>query len=212
MSKLSDLVTRLARVSGRPEKTVREIARRLRENGHLPTGGRGPSAAEMNHQSAATLLLGTNIPEPIKEVAEQLPVYRALETETALVPRPRKDVLTDEEKELFDEVFGFLQIPVSLGDALQQLVLDAKSGKLQRLVSYWDHPEIRFNIRSPAPAAWITFKDGFEVEHGPEFWPKKVQAARRAGRKDVAESKTDHALTASFTHRSIIALGEALRT
>jgi hypothetical protein len=59
VAKLSDLIVVMTRLTGLPEKTVREVARRVREAGFIQTGKPGRyGGAEMTAQDAAALLLG----------------------------------------------------------------------------------------------------------------------------------------------------------
>ncbi len=57
MAKLSVLVRITADVLGLPEGNVREIARRIRQAGHITIGGRGAYAPEMTARDATALLL-----------------------------------------------------------------------------------------------------------------------------------------------------------
>lgn len=62
MAKLSDLVRAVASSTREPESAVTGIARVLRENGLIRTGGRGTNAAKMTEDDAASLLLGVCCP------------------------------------------------------------------------------------------------------------------------------------------------------
>ena len=51
------LVDEMAQVTGKPESTLRHIARRAREAGHLSQAGHGPGAAKATAEDAAVVLL-----------------------------------------------------------------------------------------------------------------------------------------------------------
>ena len=79
MATLSELVDTLAEVEGMDRASLYLIARYIREEGLITTGGRGPSAATMSVSDAANLLIAANASESAASAAKTTRVYRALE-------------------------------------------------------------------------------------------------------------------------------------
>ena len=70
MARLSDLVATVSQVIGLPTATVQFYARLLREAGHIRQAGRGLSAARMDSDDAAALLLGLIAADQPKDTVE----------------------------------------------------------------------------------------------------------------------------------------------
>jgi hypothetical protein len=83
MATLGELVEIIARYEGLDPATVRLIARHVREAGLITTGGRGPSAAQMNFADAANLLIAVNASVVAREAPEIVREYRRLKAWTS---------------------------------------------------------------------------------------------------------------------------------
>ena len=70
MAKLSDLIPTLAQVLPMPEQTVAVIARALRQERLISTGGRGPGAADMTPDDCANLLLAIMAADQVKDAVD----------------------------------------------------------------------------------------------------------------------------------------------
>ena len=70
MAKLSDLIPTLAQVLPMPEQTVSVIARALRKERLISTGGRGPGAADMTPEDCCRLLLAIMAADQVKDAVE----------------------------------------------------------------------------------------------------------------------------------------------
>src|SRR5882672_505407 len=78
MATLSTVVSAVANVEGLDPSTVELIARNIREAGHIVTGGRGLSAAQMSVRDVANLLIAVNASSIAREAADQVVTYREL--------------------------------------------------------------------------------------------------------------------------------------
>jgi hypothetical protein len=78
MATLNELVQVIARVEGIDPATVTLIARVVREDGLIATGGRGPSAAQMGSSDAANLLIAVNATKQAQDAAHIVRFYREM--------------------------------------------------------------------------------------------------------------------------------------
>lgn len=90
--KVSDLVNVVAKAAGFDEPRVKLYARYLRENGILPTGGRGLSAASVKPEHALDLLLALSVSETAADAARKLKNYYVLIDERGPMATRRQDV------------------------------------------------------------------------------------------------------------------------
>jgi len=79
MAILSDLVSAVAAAEGIDEERVASIARAIREHGLIRTSGRGASAARMDEQDAANLLIAVNVADIARTAADAVAQFRALQ-------------------------------------------------------------------------------------------------------------------------------------
>jgi hypothetical protein len=79
VSTLSELVTIVAKVEGMDPARVGLIARSVREDGLITTGGRGSSAGKMTILDATNLLIAVNTAETAREAPSAVRRYRRLE-------------------------------------------------------------------------------------------------------------------------------------
>lgn len=80
MSTLPTLVRELAKVDGRPLKTIDHVARLVREAGFMPTGRPGRGAAQMDETAAANLIIGLNGCDAPRNAVKVIPIYRSLKS------------------------------------------------------------------------------------------------------------------------------------
>lgn len=178
MAKLSELVKAAAKSLGRPENSVTQTARHLREAGLIRTGGRGPGGAEMTASDAANLLIGILASEEIKDSPATVLAFRQLDLHYDL--NRREENVTGEDDENITVEYrnvnlgdlDFLnQRGLLLGDALEQVLDLAASGALADYMT-------RLGIEGREQAGWPVdieqvrrlVEDGFGHHFELEFW------------------------------------------
>jgi hypothetical protein len=230
MAKLTDLVLRSSEVTGIPAATVREIARRLREDGLIRTGKGGRyGGAEMAPSDAASLLTA-------------LLIVRASSISFNQIVRLTQSHLTDFRSYssrngalLFGRWHRRLRLPQlyrlgkghTFGDAFSALIASIADGDLERATTEWaaDRPKgaspyfaVSVDIYSPRPhrEARIRFEspafDVFELHYvrPPEANGLIFKAAPRRW-SDLNDGRFDLTVTASIRQETLKSIGVLLR-
>lgn len=221
MAKLGNLVQTTAEVTGNAQPRVKETARRVREAGYIQTGSLGRyGGADMMPTDAANLLLGLLCVTNVVDSAAAIPLYRGLFGEIAQRSPRSAPQCPEPLRWLSDTALG-----LTLGMALDRLIGMACEGTLQALFRELagqqvaegvpDHEtridraidlglvSLKLEFRHPKPAAAISFPPYLTVKFNDERTPPEKRVALNVG------DRTD---TATITHRTIFALGEALRS
>lgn len=122
MALVSELAAAIAEIEGIPPRTMEVIVRHTRNAGFLSTGARGRNAPPATVADAVNLILAANAGGSILLTApDAIPAYRKLESEGGY--RYVKDTSVGREYlPIEDQFFKFLSEPVSLGDALENIV------------------------------------------------------------------------------------------
>lgn len=193
---LSELVKIVADVEGLDEVSVGIFARQAREAGHIKQGGRGRSAAKMDTQDAANLLIAVNACVLAKEVAEAIPVYRAMLS--------KSDEYTGKVKRLL-KTAGVFQSEATFGSDLEDVISLCGDPDRRKVLS--DIPVgavIEFERPSPRAGVRIYIRDEAETTH---IIRRFYNPAHRTSPADVGDRK-DQTMISS---RTLMAVAEALR-
>jgi hypothetical protein len=218
MAKLSDAVSVLARVSGRPEHEVAIHARRAREAGLIVQGGRGNSAADVRVRDLANLLLTFNGAEYAKDAKQTIKRYRKLVAEPIYLPTTSPKMLEAMRKlEALEGTvpssFAFLrENQHSFGDALEQILLSAARGDLKRDMDRFEYKDLWITMSRPVLKASISL----ERLTGPKGLSKTRHYQVVGGSYDgplVGTKQTvhDRETSISITQKTLFALGELVR-
>jgi hypothetical protein len=138
MTTMVKLISIIARGDGRDEKTLKVMARDLRERGLLPTGLRGAGALHMTPRDAAVLLIALNCATHNKDAQARAETFLGLPSATggranpppsmpsALAPLVRAATLTDAVVTLFRGVYapGHVEAKVKLYVLTQQAEIE----------------------------------------------------------------------------------------
>jgi hypothetical protein len=221
MAKLSDLILRSSEVTGVPLATVREVGRRLREDGLIQTGVGGRyGGAEMTAEHAAGLLTA-------------LMIVRAYSTSMRSVARLTRSHLKDLKSYYgrWNRVSALPQLcrlkPThTFGDAFSSLLASVADGDLERATKKWtlyktpvtgSSFELTVKIASPNPfpVAIIDFNtEAFgllRMIYAPrrdkvtcEDWPRRWSEISDEPRNDLE-------VYATLCHPTLKAIGLLLR-
>jgi hypothetical protein len=196
MALLSELVKIVAEVEGLDEVSVGIFARQAREAGHIKQGGRGRSAAKMDTEDAANLLIAVNACALAKDVATGVSTYRSL-----LVMRQS---YTNEENHLLSEV-GLFQPGATLGDDLGRVIAMYRDPDQRKIFSEFGAGAVAAEFVRPVHTARITVhlhdKRGRGLAFAHSYWPPKPSSAGTGDRQDQT----------TISSRTLIAVAEALR-
>jgi len=216
MAKLSDLIPTLAQVLPMPEQTVAVIARGLRQERLLSTGGRGPGAADMTPEDCARLLLAIMATDQAKDTV------RAVQTfwNFPVVDFHCCDSAVEEEQD------DWLPLPTAIrglataktfGEMLAGLVAAARDGALVAALSGVALPFMKIEVERRFRTATVSIggsSDGmipdktvmivtFGMPEGPE--------RQRTEQEDFSVGG-DAMITFAVGYRTINALGALIRT
>jgi hypothetical protein len=224
MAKLSDAVSVLARVSGRPEHEVAIHARRAREAGLITQGGRGNSAPDMRVSDIVNLLLTFIGGEFAKDAKRTIKRYRALIAYNRFLRRPNEKLYLGIEAVVhriaqngMPSSLQFLLEQHSFGMALEKLILAGASGELERQLSdlrgYCDDLEFRIEMYRPFLQAMIRLGDPFDMA-GPVFACPYMQSGANVDEIrsifGTYRAEHDRETIAVISDRTILALGALL--
>jgi hypothetical protein len=197
MALLSELVKIVAEVEGLDEVSVGIFARQAREAGHIKQGGRGRSAAKMDVQDAANLLIAVNACALAKEVPEAVPLYRSMQT-------ARRDY-SDKEKKLLSEI-GLFQTESTLGRDLERIIDLYGNPEQRQIFAERGTGAVFVEFVRPAPTASISIhiwdKGGKGLAITNTYYVTMPSTAGAGDRQDQT----------MFTSRTLIAVAEALRS
>lgn len=237
MVKLAGIIPVLAKAQGMPEATVLSVTRSVRTARYVNTGPRGPGGAEMTDWDAANLLLGVTCAAMAKDAGAAVHRYHSLVADTAEVwTKEGREPLPDGPdmdrvslKNLCPEPMQWLGSTARgllLGDALERLIAMARTGDLQevfrelvrphyhedaidRVINELGEVYLKLEFRRPRPSGTIAFGMrganpfvSVSFSHRSELEMSEELDALQVG---------DRTETVTVTHRTIFALGEALR-
>jgi hypothetical protein len=227
MAKPSDLVQAATRVAS--EKTVKETYRQARQAGYIQTGMAGRyGGAEMTERDATNLLLALTCAMQVKEAGNAVQLYRSLFGEVIQHKMAGRGTDTEPYMSLCPEPVRWLSNTaqgLTLGMAIDRLIGMAREGELQALFrdlvikqGVQDHEawidrainlpnmvSLKLEFRRPRPGATIAFGRYLTVDFNyRREMPDRQQALDSLEGDDCIDTKT-------ISHRTIFALGEALR-
>jgi hypothetical protein len=231
MVKLTGLVSILTAAQERPEASGTTVVRSLRPAGLISSGGRGPGGADMTDQDATNLLLGMTCSDQAKNAAEAVPLYRGLFGHVTDHKTTGRGTDADPYMSLCPESLRWLSDTaqgLTLGMAIDRLISMAREGKLQllfrdlagsqvaqgvpdrearidRAIDELNMVSLRLDFRRPRPGATISFPPYLTVDFN---YQREVPDKRKTLDSIQTGDRTD---TTTITHRTIFALGEALR-
>jgi hypothetical protein len=232
MVKLVGLIPAFTAIQGLAEATGVGMARRVREAGFITSGPRGPGGAEMVDSDAANLLLGGTCSDEIKGAGVAVWRYRALFGRSLPTESPRPDC-PEPMRWLGETAQG-----LTLGMALDRLIGMARTGELQTLFRDLagkhvgaQGPErdavidkaindlgvvfLRLEFRRPRSGATITFGEagaGPRPGRGPYLVTDFGYQSEFETTEELDRLQTgDRMETVTVSHRTLFALGEALR-
>lgn len=225
MATLAEMLNTIIEVQGHEHSNATVIARHVREDELISSGGRGLGAAQMTDKDAATLLIALAVSSPAVRAAKITRAYRALQAREP------------------GELFGLDEVPPvldTLGAALTALVgmyrsrnapdefLRLEADYLQNALSEDRlRARVRFQRinRTAALELWIGSEEETEEHHRAsprrfifrprEGWTNEL-VERPNGRKFQAvryapSSAPDFGIETSFTDRTLQVVGKVLR-
>ena len=214
MATPSELVHAVAEVLGVSEATVVVHDRNLVMAGLRTKGGRGRSAPRVTARDAANLLIAVTASSAIKDAAETVRTYSALDQRHLFhlldknVPGSKLSAVWSPE---------FVPIPTlstlgrehTFGDVLEALILSAADGSLlslkeavEREIDFGDANKIfriGIEVKVPQPWARVTIKKGSSEIEGKDYM-----------RHELLSKHGDLQQTRDFTQTAIFALGDLL--
>lgn len=216
MAKLSDLIPTLARILPMPEQTVAVIARALRQDRLISTGGRGPGAADMTPDDCANLLLAIMAADQVKDAVDAVHRFRGLTMEAVHC----RDAATEEDEDdwlpLPPEMRRLLVVR-DFGEMLSGLIAAARDGVLHKALDGVALPFMKIEVERRFQTASVSLSGSgddlasplpvliasFGIPEGPE--------RDRIEQEDFSAGG-DAMITFAIGHRTIIALGALIRT
>lgn len=216
MAKLSDLIPTLAQVLPMPEQTVAVIARALRQERLISTGGRGPGAADMTPEDCARLLLAIMATDQVKDAVRAVQTFWAFPVEDFHC----RDTVDEEDKD------DWLPLPAAMhglataqtfGAMLAGLIAAARDGALDAALGGVALPFLKIEVERrfhTASVALAGSSDGFMPD-------RTVLIARFAPPKGLLRTLMeasgfheggDAMVSFAVSQRTIIALGALIRT
>lgn len=216
MAKLSDLIPTLARILPMPEQTVAVIARALRQERLISTGGRGPGAADMTPDDCANLLLAIMAADQVKGAVDAVREFRSLTMEAVHC----RDAAADGEED------DWLPLPPAMrrllvvrdfGEMLSGLIAAARDEVLHKALDDVALPFMKIEVERRFRTASVSLSGSsnelappqpvliatFGIPEGPE--------RERIEQEDFAAGG-DAMITFAIGHRTIIALGALIRS
>ena len=216
MAKLSDLIPALAQVLPMPEQTVAVIARALRQERLLSTGGRGPGAAEMTPDDCANLLLAIMAADQVKDAVNAVHRFRNLTMEAINY----RDTADDDEKDDWlptPPVMRRLLVVRDFGEMLAGLIEAARDGFLEKALGGVALPFLKIEIERRFRTASVSVSGSSDevalpkpvmiVSFGMPEGPERTQMEQ----EDFSVGG-DAMITFAVGYRTINALGALIRT
>jgi hypothetical protein len=209
MAKLSELVLRIAEVTGIPEATVREVSRRLREGGLIQTGKGGRyGGADMTPTDAASLLTGLLIVKASSaSFAEIASLTKAhLRGLTAHSGRGHRVVSARWDRRLELSAFCGLKSGHAFGDAVAALIASFSNGEFERRMPKWGWVAVWIEVcNSKATASSVRDPEAmieFETEalgHSTLLYiqrrtAERIEASAPSKWSDIAEGRNSDLL------------------
>lgn len=225
MAKLPALVSALAEVDGREQKTIEHTARVIREAGYIPTTKRGSGAAEMTSREAVNLLLALNgadapIDAPLAidrfrslelydcvggEKSDALEALRAISAVKTF--GEALEVLIDGMPEIVIGVSNFL-------DAASETEQGANACKKLLFSSSWENP-VSFKVTLERYSSRIELKTWVGSSHVDAHWRTEFNALftmdmDRARRGFYGRGDGDRKVAVTITGLTLLKLWMAL--
>ncbi len=216
MAKLSDLIPTLAQVLPMPEQTVSVIARALRKERLISTGGRGPGAADMTPEDCARLLLAIMAADQVKDAVEASQRFWEFPVEDV----HSQDTMPEDEQD------DWLPLPHTMrqltqvrtfGEMLAGLIAAARDGALDAALGDVMLPFMKIEVERRFHTASISLagsSDGLLPDRTvmiASFAPPKAQLQKLMEASGFHEGG-DAMVTFAVSQRTIIALGALIRT
>jgi hypothetical protein len=203
MATLGQLANAIANAEGIERERVSAIARSIREAFLLSSKGRGPSAAQMDAQDAANLLIAVNAAYTAKEAPVVVRSFRSL-------PARRREKSQSEFGTEFEALISAFR-DNSLPSYLVALATADGGKKAIRAAHRYNAPgqyRISVTFERPTPVAVISVEfldqfDRFDAVASLSF------SNVRAGEPKI--SKSDRSDLVKFTGKTLDAVGAALR-
>ncbi len=145
MAKLSDLIPTLARVLPMPEQTVAVIARALRKERLISTGGRGPGAADMTPEDCARLLVAIMAADQVKDAVNAAQTFWNLELEIVA----HQDTVAKEDQDDWlplPRAMRRLLVVRNFGEMLSTLIEAARDDVLDIAYGKIAHPFLKIEV------------------------------------------------------------------
>ena len=216
MAKLSDLIPTLAQVLPMPEQTVSVIARALRKERLISTGGRGPGAAEMTPVDCARLLLAIMAADQVKDAVEASQRFWEFPVEDL----HSQDTMPEDEQDAWlplpDAMRALTQVQ-TFGQMLAGLIAAARDGALDAALGGVMLPFMKIEVERRFHTASVSLagsSDGLLPDRTvmiASFAPPKGQLRKLMEASGFHEGG-DAMVSFAVSQRTIIALGALIRT
>ena len=216
MAKLSDLIPTLAQVLPMPEQTVAVIARSLRQERLLSTGGRGPGAADMTPEDCARLLLAIMATDQVKDAVRTVQTFWAFPVEDSHCSATASEDEQDEWLPL-PEAMHSLVGAKTFGEMLAGLIAAARDGALDAALGGIALPFMKIEVERRFHTASVSLagsSDGLMPDRTvliASFAPPKGQLRKLMEASGFHEGG-DAMVSFAVSQRTIIALGALIRT
>ncbi len=216
MAKLSDLIPTLAHVLPMPEQTVSVIARALRKERLISTGGRGPGAADMTPEDCARLLLAIMAADQVKDSVEASQRFWEFPVEGL----HSQDTMPEDEQAAWlplPEAMRALTQVKTFGEMLAGLIAAARDGALDAALGGVMLPFMKIEVERRFHTASVSLagsSDGLLPDRTlmiASFAPPKAQLHKLMEASGFHEGG-DAMVTFAVSQRTIIALGALIRT
>ena len=216
MAKLSDLIPTLAQVLPMPEQTVSVIARALRKERLISTGGRGPGAADMTPEDCARLLLAIMAADQVKDAVEASQRFWEFPVEDL----HSQDTMPEDEQDAWlplPEAMRALTQVRTFGEMLAGLIAAARDGALDAALGGVMLPFMKIEVERRFHTASVSLagsSDGLLPDRTvmiASFAPPKTQLRKLMEASGFHEGG-DAMVTFAVSQRTIIALGALIRT
>lgn len=216
MAKLSDLIPTLAQVLPMPEQTVSVIARALRKERLISTGGRGPGAADMTPEDCARLLLAIMAADQVKDAVEASQRFWEFPVEGL----HSQDTMPEDEQDAWlplPEAMRALTQVRTFGEMLAGLIAAARDGALDAALGGVMLPFMKIEVERRFHTASVSLagsSDGLLPDRTvmiASFAPPKAQLLKLMEATGFHEGG-DAMVTFAVSQRTIIALGALIRT
>lgn len=216
MAKLSDLIPTLAQVLPMPEQTVSVIARALRKERLISTGGRGPGAADMTPEDCARLLLAIMAADQVKDAVEASQRFWEFPVEGL----HSQDTMPEDEQDAWlplpNAMRALTQVR-TFGEMLAGLIAAARDGALDSALGGVMLPFMKIEVERRFHTASVSLagsSDGLLPDLTvmiASFAPPNTQLRKLMEASGFHEGG-DAMVTFAVSQRTINALGALIRT